>query len=61
MLTSRILLTGLRLIRDQLRRLESAVHIQRHWRGFLRRADYMFTVADIILAQSAVRRFLEKR
>ena len=40
------------------RKEESAVVIQKHWRGFLAYADFMFVLADIILVQSFVRRFL---
>jgi myosin heavy subunit len=40
---------------------EAATKIQRYWRGFRCYADYMFTVADIVVVQSRVRCWLAKR
>jgi myosin heavy subunit len=40
---------------------EAATKIQRYWRGFRCYADYIFTVADIEVVQSRVRRWLAKR
>mmetsp|Transcript_7630 Transcript_7630/g.15671 ORF Transcript_7630/g.15671 Transcript_7630/m.15671 type:complete len:1781 (+) Transcript_7630:812-6154(+) len=39
----------------------AATVIQCQWRSFVCYADYMFTVADIIMAQSVIRRFIQIR
>jgi myosin heavy subunit len=39
----------------------AATKIQQTWRGFVSYADYIFTVSDIVVAQSRVRRWLAER
>jgi hypothetical protein len=39
----------------------AATKIQQTWRGFVCYADYIFTVSDIVVAQSRVRRWLAER
>lgn len=40
---------------------ESAVMIQKYWRGFETYKEYIFSVADIIIAQRNVRKWIAKR
>jgi myosin heavy subunit len=47
---------------EEARRKEiAAIQIQRCWRGFICYADYMFTVSDIVVVQSQIRRWLARR
>jgi orotate phosphoribosyltransferase-like protein len=39
----------------------AATKIQQTWRGFVCYADYIFTVSDLVVAQSRVRRWLAER
>lgn len=43
------------------KREEAATEIQRHWRGFISYADFMFTISDIVVVQSQVRCWLAAR
>ncbi|GAX19075.1 hypothetical protein FisN_3Lh009 [Fistulifera solaris] len=47
--------------KTKLRRLQSAVMIQKVWRGFVAYADYMFAIADVVIIQSVARRWLAIR
>jgi hypothetical protein len=49
------------LSKTKLRRLQSAVIIQKAWRGFVAYADYMFVIADVVNVQSVARRWLAIR
>jgi hypothetical protein len=49
------------LVRNRRKKHKAAVAVQRTWRGFVCYADYMFTVADIVIVQTRVRRLLAKR
>jgi len=43
------------------KKIRSAILLQKTWRGFVNFADYMFTIADIVILQSLARRFIAKR
>ena len=38
------------------KKTKAAIQIQKTWKGFVTFADYMFTIADIVIVQTAVRR-----
>jgi hypothetical protein len=44
-----------------LERIKSAILIQSAYRGFVCYADYMFTISDIVLAQSVARRWIKQK
>lgn len=49
------------LARLVVKRIRSAILIQSAYRGFVCYADYMFTISDIVLAQSVARRWLKQK
>lgn len=49
------------LARILVKRIRSVILIQSAYRGFVCYADYMFTISDIVLAQSVARRWLKQK
>jgi IQ calmodulin-binding motif len=49
------------LVRNRVERNNAALSIQTAWRGFVCYADYMFTIADIVIVQTCMRSWLAKR
>jgi IQ calmodulin-binding motif len=49
------------LARIFVKRIRSVILIQSAYRGFVCYADYMFTISDIVLAQSVARRWLKQK
>jgi hypothetical protein len=45
----------------ELDRIRSAILIQKSWRGFSCYAEYMFTISDIVLAQSVARCWIKRK
>jgi hypothetical protein len=49
------------LAKLELERIRSAILIQKSWRGFSCYAEYMFTISDIVLAQSVARCWIKRK
>jgi hypothetical protein len=49
------------LVRNRTKRNRAAFTIQKSWRGFVSYAEYMFTIADIVIAQTQARCWVARR
>lgn len=49
------------LVRNRIKQQDAALSIQKTWRGFVGYAEYMFTIADIVIAQTQARCWAARR
>ena len=49
------------IVRNNIQRINAATSIQTAWRGFVCYADYMFTIADVVIVQTCMRSWLARR